>query len=34
MAMVAIGVSMLGMMAGVIGASVSPCAVVRPPKPE
>ena len=30
MAMVAIGVMMLGMMAGVIGPGVSPCAVVRP----
>src|SRR4029453_1953115 len=30
MAMVAIGIAMLGMMAGVIGAGVPPCAVVRP----
>jgi hypothetical protein len=30
MAMVAIGVMMLGMMAGVIGRGVSPCAMVRP----
>jgi hypothetical protein len=30
MAMVAIGVMMLGVMTGVIGPGVSPCAMVRP----